>query len=154
MKTELEIYKEAMEHAKTAISHAITSTKGLLDGTSQRMERYMERIAAILNPPPEYEELTYERWECSHCGDVLKTAPSLDGHYDCCQAEDKVFIHLIGTFKRPKKRMVEKSVTYNVKWERHHGIVFPCMADFTDLENIHTLEGKTGVLTFTWPVSA
>ena len=112
--TELERYKEAVRVVRDGLAIVATvDTDGLCDTgyTPQYVaEDTIESIDAILNPPPVYEEVTVERWECDECKTVRQVAPVLDTHYDCCQADKKEFTKLTGTRRVQVAQKVERSV--------------------------------------------
>ena len=111
--TELERYKEAVRVARDEL-HTIYSTAEVTDGklTSACAEKAYDEINRILNPPPVYEEVTVERWECAKCGAVHKP----EDHRDyCCNIPRSDGIPLTGTRRVQVAQKVERSVTVSAR---------------------------------------
>jgi len=150
--TELERYKEAVRVAKVGLAMVATvDTDGLCDTgypPQYVAEDTIESIDAILNPPPVYEDVTVERWECQKCGRVHMGAicTTLPCGYKECNGAD--YKHLPFTRRVQVARKVERSVSMKARIdETGDAIGLDCIDPFREHPETHR---KTGTLTFTW----
>ena len=138
MSTELERYKEAVEYL---IKEMVRMHK--LSG-----DRVRNDVEKILNPPPVYEEVTVERWECQKCGRVYMGAiyAIAPCGYNGCNGTD--YKPLPFTRRVQVAQKVERSVSVEARINGF-GNVFSLNGDslFSEHPEVHR---KTGTLTFTW----
>jgi len=134
MQTELERYKEAVKYLSARCNIGRETTN---------------RVNSILHPPPEMEEVEVESWMgfdsrgvVVYCG-LTRPNPA---HYDG-------LVKLTGSHLRPKPPKVERSVSAEVlvtngglTMER----VSAAATHGAPFRGIGEINGKEGVLTFTW----
>lgn len=149
--TELERTKKALEFAMQQLGYSAEgrTASGLAHSTNAA--RAVDKINAILNPPPEFEEVESVVWQ------ILESNGQKRGCYPdfepSLSAEEKAkgwqIVKHVGTIKRPKLQKVERSVSVGAMVD-HSGIsnlVKSGAAEWKDHPEAH---GKTGTLTFTW----
>jgi len=148
MSKELGKYKRALEFAKTGLIALSRLGGGNSDG-NEMARKQLEGIDAILNPPPVYEDVTVERWECDVCGGIRQTDPCNDLCLCHTTGEDLkkwTYTKLTGIRRVQVAQKVERSVSV----EAHingFGNVFSLNGDslFSEHPEVHR---KTGTLTF------
>jgi len=137
MSTELERYKEAVEYL---IKEMVRMHK--LSG-----DRVRNDVEKILNPPPVYEEVTVERWECQKCGRVHMgtICVSVPCGYNGCNGTD--YKPLPFTRRVPVAQKVARSVSVEGVQISDLGMI---RFGFSDRIQFKEAAGKTVTLTATW----
>lgn len=132
MKTELERCKEALQ---VAIEELGTKNRHTLEKTCEAASvEALERMDKILNPPVEMETFKVVRWYCPKCN---STDCETGGHFF-------ESVKLTGTYPRPKKQPVERSVPVTLESTLSGHVV----ATFDALADRSAVIDKTG--TFIW----
>lgn len=133
---------DELSRHKEALKVAIGALRELGLDYAHFTETVEKRVAAVLEPPEEFEEVSVERFYCPICNDTY----SERGTDRCCDP-DASLIKLTGTVKRPVKRPV-------VREAQVEGVTIAHGADkpasnycFCDYPECH---GKTGTLIFRW----
>ena len=140
--TELERYKKALALARCNFESMASYT-----GTfAEQAKNVLTAVDAILNPPPVYEEVTVERWECQKCGRVYMGAiyAIAPCGYNGCNGTD--YKPLPFTRRVQVAQKVERSVSVEARINGF-GNVFSLNGDslFSEHPEVHS---KTGTLTF------
>ena len=156
MTTEIERTKEALLIAREALVD-LSSGAVTLGHIRQRSEEAEARIRAILQPPPEFEYVPVERWECNKCGSIYandgmgQSPLSTGAGYDECNQCGAVGmvdpIKLTGTRKVAKKQKVQRSVS--VEGVQINDIGQP-RYNLSPILKFSEAKGKTVTLTATW----
>jgi hypothetical protein len=149
--------KSELEKAERALGVAVDALKSVSQGSCPgwlRTECYdaMEKVAAILNPPPEYEDMPIELWAVvAPSGFVEETFSSEGGAViavDLPRYEGHTVARLTGTVRREKVAPVERSVTVDCKINQY-GAVHSSSSDLCLLRDYPEFHNSKGSITFT-----
>ena len=99
--TELERLRQALVGARHVLGMVqrnpqVLNRAGYLDEVQRELD-------LILNPPPIYEDVTVERWECMECGTIEKES------FDICACTSALIVKLTGTRRVQVAQNVERS---------------------------------------------
>ena len=111
---ELERYKEAVRVAREALDQIATSQIASRETIVEYANEKIKQADAILNPPPVFEDVTVERWECDVCGRVRQTDTCNDlclCHMTGNDPQKWTFTKLTGTRRVQVAQKVERSVS-------------------------------------------
>jgi hypothetical protein len=140
---ELERYKEAIRVLLLRLNNFESC------GYSTVIRDVEKEVHAILNPPPAMETVEVKRWAVVAPSGYVEVTYS-----DKESAESRTasgafqgyrVVPLTGTYQRPVKQKVERSVSVEVV-VAPGGRLLPTLMRESPVD----LEGKTGTLTFTW----